>query len=278
MRQRLCGLVLVVAAVSSLGRTYAQVQPPADVLARARALYNAQKYDEAVAAADAARAIPALANAALVVGARARLERFRATAQPDDLAGAREALALVYVPGLSPRDRVEFLIAVGESLYLDGCAGGCFSAAAEMFDEALHRSATAAPDQRDAIFEWWASALDRTAQVVPDAERTGIYARILEKAEAELRRPEPSPSALYWVAVAARGTGHFERAWGAAIAAWVRAHYLGSRGGALREDLDRFVTLVLLPERARQLTPREGDPRYLLEALIEQWEGIKRRW
>ena len=278
MRLRLRGFVLLLAAVSSLGQARVAVQSPEDALARARALYNARKYDEAVAAADAARAVPALANAALVVGARARLERYRALSQPADLADARDALKLVYVPELAPRDRVEFLIALGESLYLDGCAGGCLSAAAELFEEALARSASAAVDQREAIFEWWAISLEGVAQSALDTERPQIYARILAKAEAEVRRPEGSATASYWLAAAARGAGHFERAWGAAIAAWVRSRYLGARGGPLREDLDQFVIQVLLPERARQLTPPEGDPRFLFEALVEQWEGIKRRW
>ena len=269
-------LGVLAAAVSSLGQARPPVQSP-DALSRARALYNARQYDEAVAAADAARSIPALANAALVVGARARLERFRRNSTPADLDDAREALKLVHRPGLLPRDDVEFLIALGESLFLEGCLDGCFSGAAEMFDDALRRAAVVDTDQRELIFEWWAASLDRAAGLAPDAERGPIYARILERAETELGRPEGSASASYWLAAAARGTGNFERAWGAAIAGWVRSRYMGPRGAGLREDLDALVTQVLLPERARQLTSA-GDPKFLLDALLDQWQGIKKRW
>ena len=62
-----------------------------------------------------------------------------------------------------------------------------------------------------------------------------------------------------------------------AIAAYVRARHLGPRGTALRDDLDVFVTGVLLPERARQLT-LEGDARPMLASLLEHWEDVKRKW
>jgi hypothetical protein len=267
---------LCVAALLCLGQARPPVQPP-DALSRARALYNAQKYDEAIVEADAARSVPLLANAALVVGARARLERHRAAGAPLDLVEAREALKLVYANGLSPRDHVEYLIAVGESLYLDGCIDGCFSAAAEIFEAALRGGSMLDTDQREVIFEWWAGSLDRAALLVPDNERAPIYTRIVTRAEAEIARPDGSASASYWLAAASRGAGQFERAWGAAVAAWVRSRNLGQRGAGLREDLDVFVTQVLLPERARQLTSA-GDPRFLLDALIAQWEGVKKRW
>ena len=44
-------------------------------LARARMLYNASDYDGAIAAAEMARTLPTMADAAAVVEARARLER-----------------------------------------------------------------------------------------------------------------------------------------------------------------------------------------------------------
>jgi hypothetical protein len=271
------GLGLLAAAFLTLGQAKPPVQAP-DPLSRARTLYNAQQYDEAIAAAEAAGEIPMLANAALVVGARARLERFRKAGTPDDLVDAREALKKVHGAGLAPRDHVEFLIALGESLFLEGCLDGCFSAAAEMFDAALARASVVDSEVRETIFEWWATSLDRAALQVPDLERAAIYSRILDRAEAELKRGAVSPSASYWLAAAARGTGSFERAWGASIAGWVRSRYLPPQPGSkLREDLDTFVTQVLLPDRARQLTPT-GDPKFLLDALLSQWEGIKKRW
>jgi hypothetical protein len=186
-------------------------------------------------------------------------------------------LKLVYATALSPRDHIEFLIGLGESLYLDGCIDGCFSAAAEIFEDALVRAAAVDAAEREMIFEWWAASLDRVAQFGPEADRKPIYARILRRAEVELGRVEGSAAASYWLAAASHGVDDFDRAWGASIAGWVRARYMRSRGSELRDDLDQFVMNVLLPQRALQLTP-EGDPRPLLAALQAQWEDIKRKW
>jgi hypothetical protein len=76
---------------------------------------------------------------------------------------------------------------------------------------------------------------------------------------------------------AARGTGDLERAWGAAVAAWLRAGFFGADGASLRADLDRFVTEVLLPERAAQLAP-SADPRPTLAQLHTGWQTFKERW
>jgi hypothetical protein len=48
-------------------------------------------------------------------------------------------------------------------------------------------------------------------------------------------------------------------------------------GARLRVDLDRLVTDVLLPERARQLAPNI-DPRPALSFLTGQWEEFKKTW
>src|SRR5215207_3291315 len=113
MAPRLRGLGMLLAAVMSLGQTRPEVQGP-NALLRARQLYNTQNYDAAIEAADEARKVPALANAALVVGARARLERFRNGGAMADLVDAREALKLVYATSLAPREHVELLIGLGE--------------------------------------------------------------------------------------------------------------------------------------------------------------------
>jgi hypothetical protein len=175
---------------------------------------------------------------------------------------------------LAPRDRVEFLVGLGESLYLDGCTG-CFGAAAEMFQIALARSDAGA--DRESVFEWWASALDRHAQFGQEHDPTAVYKRLLDAATQELAANDRSVSATYWLMAAARGTGDLERAWGAAIAGWVRARTLGAKGDALRADLDRFVTQVLLPERARQ-EAADADARPALARLVAQWEEIKAKY
>ena len=235
--------------------------------------YNAGKFDEAIAAATDAMHAASQANAAAVVLGRSHLERFRMTNTGSDLEAARAALRQVVPDKLAPRDRVEFLVGLGESLYLEGCTG-CFGAAAEMFQIALARSDAGA--DRDAVFEWWASALDRQAQFGKETDPTAVYKRLLDGANQELAVNDRSASATYWLMAAAHGTGDLERAWGAAIAGWVRARTLGAKGDALRTDLDRFVTQVLLPERARQEAPDDARPS--LARLVAQWEEIKSKY
>jgi hypothetical protein len=190
-------------------------------------------------------------------------------------------LAQVRPDLLSPQDRAEFLVGQGVALFVEGCDGGCFAAAAEFFDLALIAAGAAwiDPVHREPIFEWWATALDRQAQAQagPDEARVRTYQRILERAEAERTANPDSASASFWIAAAARGAGEFERAWGAAIAGWIRARHLGPRGEILRADLNRLVLDVLLPERANQLVP-DADPRPQLEILKAQWIQITGRY
>jgi len=267
-------LVIAAIAVAAMGQAKQGAKAP-DALVRARQAYNAGQIDTAISAAKEALTVPALANGAALVLGRAHLDRYRQTNTADDLEQGRKALQLVVPDQLSPKDRVEFLVGLGVSLYLDGCDDGCWLASAELFAVALARADD--PTDRERIFEWWAGALDHQAQFSPEADRVAIFRRILDGASAELARHDRAASASYWVAVAARGTGDLERAWGAAIAAWVRARGLGVRGEALRADLDRFVTQVLLPERARQASP-EADPRPQFSLLLQQWEEIKKRY
>ncbi len=269
------GLAFVL-AVSAPGALGAQ-KPTGDALARARQYYNEQKLDLAIQAAMEARRVPALANAAAVVLARAYLERFDKTRVASDLADAREALKGVNEWLLAPRDQVEFLVGLGQSFYLEGCLDGCYAAAAEQFEQALARADDLDPPTRELLFEWWAVTLDRRAQFSPFAARGPIYARILARAEREIARPRPLAAALYWLAAAARGADDLERAWGASLSGWARARFLGPPGVQLRADLDRFVTLVLLPERARQLAAG-GDARAALAGLEEQWDDWKGKW
>jgi hypothetical protein len=253
----------------------ASAQAPApDALSRAHSAYNAGKFDDAISAAKDAMKISASANAAAVVLGRANLERYRATQTASDLDDARAALGQVVPDKLTPRDHVDYLVGLGESFYLDSC-DGCFSAAAELFERALARAEPSA--DREPVFEWWASALDRQAQSVQGNDPVLIYRRILDGATAELGKNDRSASATYWLMASARGTGDLERAWGAAIAGWARARGLGARGDALRKDLDRFVTQVLLPERARQMSP-DADAKPALAMLAGKWEDIKKKY
>lgn len=236
-------------------------------------MYNTQKYEDAIRLAAEARREPALADAALVVFARAHLERYRQTFEQGDLVAARDALTSVTDAKLSPRDHLELVIGLGESLYFDSR----FSAAAEFFEIALAHLDLLEPNARDTLFEWWANALNQQAELGADAERRPLYGRILQRADEELRRDDRSAVASYWLAAAARGINDLDRAWGAALAGWVRAPLMGTRGATLRADLDRLVTLVLIPERARQMSST-GDARAAAGLLLQQWEDLKTKY
>jgi hypothetical protein len=263
------------------GSTAAAQAPavPVDLLSDARRAYNEERYDDVLRITGTAREVPALAPAAGVIGARAGLERFRLSGDHADLDAAREALKAIDVAVLSPRDQVEFAIALGESLYLDDQYefDDRYSAAAEQFDLALGRGDLLDEASRDRLFEWWALSVDHQAQLDPASDRRPAYERIVARAERELARSPGATSAAYWLAAGARGVDDLPRAWGAAVAGWVRAGATGSRGEALREDLERLIVQVILPERARQLAAG-GDPRPTLSSLLAQWEQIKDRW
>ncbi|MBI3049940.1 MAG: hypothetical protein HYY76_16695 [Acidobacteria bacterium] len=242
-------------------------------LAKARALYNAADYDGAIAAASAARSDPASADAAALVAARAHLERYRQrTNDPADLGAARDALAVVRAAALKPRDQIDLLVGLGQALFLSNE----FGAAAELFDTALSRASLLVDRDRWLLLDWWASALDREAQRLPPDRRGVLLARVTERMEAELRGDPGNAAANYWLAVAARGTGDIDRAWHAAVAAWVRAPLRPESAATLRGDIDRFVTTVLIAERARTRPAKEQQ--VMLAELRSQWDAVKESW
>jgi hypothetical protein len=258
--------VVVLLLASSAAAVAAE--PPA--LARARMLYNDGRYDAAITAAAEARSDPAFADAAALVMARAHLERFRLGADPADLATARAALAEIRSASLTPRDQIDVIIGLGQTLYL----GGSFGAAAEVFDSAVSRAAVLEPRDRLLLLDWWASAVDREAQARPPDGRAPLFERIVERMEQELRLDAGNPVANYWLAVAARGAGDVERAWDAAVAAWVRATLSPVSAERLRADIDRLVTEALILERARTRSPREQQ-----EGVFRaEWEELKEAW
>ena len=72
---------------------------------------------------------------------------------------------------LSPRDRLDLLIGLGQSLYL----GGIFGAAAELLDTALGSASPLDARDRLLLLDWWASAMDRDAQRCPVNRRSPIH-------------------------------------------------------------------------------------------------------
>jgi len=247
--------------------TSAPVRAADDPLARARLLYNQRAYEAAVTAAEEARANPARADAADLVAARAYLERFRASAASDDLTNARDRLRRLDPQRFLPRERTEYVVGLGETLFFEGA----FGAAATVFDSVLQSWDVSLIDARDRVLDWWASAMDRVARPRPEIDRHGLYQRIGGRMEEELALHPGSGAASYWLAAAARAQGDQQAAWDAAQAGWVRSSLASDGGDALRADLDRLVLRAIIPDRAKA-TAQPPD------ALRTQWEQFKERW
>jgi len=255
----------LLAAVLAIGAGSARAAD--DPLARARLLYNQRQYDAAVRAAEQARLIPARADAADLVAARAYLERFRESAASDDLTNARDRLRRLDPLKLGPRERAEYVVGLGETLFFEGA----FGAAATVFDSALNSRDALTGEARERVIDWWASAVDREARPRPDIERQGVYLRIRTRMFDELATHPGSGAAAYWIAAAARAQGDLQAAWDAAQAGWVRARLATDKGAALRADLDRLVLRAIVPDRARATAQPP-------ETLRAEWERFKESW
>ena len=143
---------------------------------------------------------------------------------------------------LSPRDHVEFLIALGESLYLDDqyALDDRYSAAAEQFEIALARADLLDAKSRDRCSTGGRGSLDRQAQQEPGrpsaAPSTSASSRA-RRANWRGRTPRSPRRTGSRRRRAARDD--LPRAWGAAVAGWIARGSLGARGAALRADLDQ---------------------------------------
>ena len=256
----------VIALLSIAGGAHAADK--VDPLSRARTLYNQRDFSAAIAAAEEARVLlPDRANSADLIAARAFLERYRESAQSEDLTNGRDRLRRINAERLTPSERTELIIGIGEALYFEGSLG----AAAESFDSILARTYLSS-DARERVLDWWASAIDRDAQPRSDFERQGIYQRIRDRMRIELGINPASGTALYWLAAAARGQGDWRAAWDAAQAGWAQALLLPvDRGAVLRDDLDQLMEVAIFPARARA----QAQP---VETLRSEWEEFKTRW
>jgi hypothetical protein len=245
----------------------------ADPIAEARRLYNLGQYDSAVKLATEGLAVPGRANEARVVLGRVHLERYRQSADPADLAAARDALRTVEPAKLEPRARVELLIGLAEALYLEERYG----AAADLFESVFERSAELGPAAHERVLDWWATAMDRQAQRRPADDRPALYGRTLSRMREEIASSPGSTAAGYWLAAAARASGYLDAAWHAAMAGWVRAALADDRGAALRADLDRLVVQAIIPERAIKLAGAE-DATTARTSMLSEWELFKATW
>jgi len=245
----------------------ASVRAADDPLTRARLLYNQRQFQAAVSAAEQARLTPAHADLADLVAARAYLEQFRESAASDDLASARERLRRLDPQRFPPRERVEYMVGLGEALYFDGA----FGAAAAVFDSVLLGGEGMTSEARELVLDWWATAVDHEAKPRSEIDRQAIYERIRTRMRDEIAARPANGTAAYWLAASAQAQGDLQAAWDAAQAGWVRAPLASDRGAVLRADLDRLVLLAIIPDRAKIL----GQPADSLRAL---WEQFKERW
>lgn len=269
--QRVRGCISAGVALAALWALPVTAQTPIDAV---RQLYNQGQFDAAAKAAAEARANPASMDLASLILGRACLERFRQSEDRADLVAGREALREVRPSRLSRRDQADYLVGLGESLYLEESYG----AAAQVFATALERSTELGGRAADRVLDWWATALDRQAQASEPEERELLYIEILVRAESTLGRDPGSTAAAYWTVVARRGLGELTKAWDAAVAAWVRAPLAEDQGVTLRADLDRFVLQALIPERVMRAAGTDRDRERTAAALRASWEAVKRDW
>jgi len=265
-------LVCAVVLAGAFGAPIALEAAESPALARSRTLYNAGDYEGAIDAASVARRDAQWADAAALVIARSRLERYRQTRNASELSDAREALQSVRSTSLSPRDQVDLLIGLGQALFL----AEVYGPAADLFDTALDKATLLNPRDRTHLLDWWATAHDYDAQKLPYERRAPVYQRIADRMSLELRDDPANGAANYWQVVAARGVGDLDRAWNAAIAGWVRSTLDSAGTAQLRGDLDRVVEQALIPERARSNPAREGPDQ--VEALRAEWALVKQNW
>lgn len=237
-----------------------------DPLFRARQLYNERRFEAAVLAAEEART-PERADVVDLIAARAYLERFRESASETDLALARERLRRISPNRLDDAERTEYLVGLGEELYLEGSAG----AAASIFGTVFESNGALSAPARERVLDWWASALDHEARPRADLDRQPLYQDIRDRMRDELARNPASTVASYWLAAAASGQGDHQAAWDAALAGWVRAPLADDHGTALRDELDRLVQRMIVPQRARALALSP-------ESLQMEWDVFKARW
>ena len=270
-------LSLAVFAVWALGLLCPGPAAAQSDLERARILYNSGQFEEAIAAATSAKRRPAVAPSATLIIARARLERFRAVGDPNDLAAARSELASLNPRNLASQEAIEWQVGVGSALYLENQLGP----AAEIFTSILPSArARLTEAEFDKLLEWWGGTMSRLAETHTGDARKHAYERFRSDARLELERNPLSRPATYWMAVSTRGTGDLEAAWDAAVAGWVRA---GGQpeGRQLREDLERFVTQTLIPERAQAIAGQRLDAKPTIAeiaALTEEWRAVTGNW
>ena len=160
---------------------------------------------------------------------------------------ARERLRRISPNRLDDAERTEYLVGLGEELYLEGSAG----AAASIFGTVFESNGALSAPARERVLDWWASALDHEARPRADIERQPLYQDIRDRMRDELARNPASTVASYWLAAAASGQGDHQAAWDAALAGWVRAPLADDHGTSrCATNSTRLVQRMIVPQRA----------------------------
>ena len=191
---------------------------------------------------------------------------------------ARKDLVSLNPRNLAPQEIIEWQIGLGTVLFLENQPGP----AAEMFSTILPTArARLSPAELDKLVEWWASTVASVAESQTGPTRKEAYIAMLRSVRDEIERNPLSWPASYWLVVAARGAGDLDGAWNAAVTGWIRAAASRQDGQHHREDLDRFVTQTLIPERAQARTGERLDSMVTqaeIAALTEQWRALAAHW
>ena len=176
------------------------------------------------------------------------------------------------VSNLDARDRIDFLMALGEALFFEDDYG----AAAALFESGIDGAVGQGPQTGEAMLDWWGSAVERPAEALERDARIDAFGRLRERMARELSRNPSSSAAAYWFVVGTRGAGDPVAAWDAAIAGWVRARLAGARSATLRADLDKLMLEGIIPDRVRAIaTDRRAQAESDLRA---EWAVVKERW
>ena len=199
------------------------------ILAHARSLYNSGDYDAAITAADEARRVPAQADSADLIAARALLERFRMTAAPEDLRKPA-IVCVISPPTCSPIANVSSSLSVSaKRCSLDDAPG----AAASVFESVLETHIAPLVDGRELVLDWWASAMDHDARPRTEFERRALYDRVRVRMRKGTRRSSDERHGSLLGGCCARGQGDYAGAWAEAQAGWVRAAMATDHGAAI---------------------------------------------
>jgi hypothetical protein len=246
-------------------------------LKRARTLYNAGQFDEAIAAATPLRNRLDLASSATLIIARSRLELFRRAGDPKELATARQDLLSLNRDSLAAQEAIEWQIGLGAALFLEDQVGP----AAEMFRAVIPSArARLSPPEFEKLLEWWGTTMSRLAESLMGDARKQAYEQFRSDVRLEVERNPLSNSGMYWMIVSSRGAGDYDGAWSAAIAGWIRAGGQAD-GRQLRAEIEVFVTQTLIPERAQARTGQRLDSKATMTeigTLNEEWRALTVRW